>query len=252
MITHRVSTFVRRWHVRIGLSAAIVLVMLATTGILINHSQSLSLSETRIPPLLARLSYGLEERETQSIEIGELRAKTDGAELWVSADRDILTSTCSGNLIGARRFAEEIWVACEQNLSIYLVEDGAPLLVEQLNSYSGLPVPINRFGACDLAPCLISQSQQFRYSQLQLSWQASGEDNLSTFWSADPETEKELIVPAELNWNRWLLDLHSGRLFGNVGVFIVDLTGIALLILVTTGIIRWLRIREKSDRSQKK
>lgn len=246
MITKNLSSFVRRWHVRIGLSTGIVLVMLATTGILINHAQTLSLSETRIPSWLAAWSYNLKENDIQSIRLGEIEAETDGVELWVSANGVTHTSDCSENLIGARRFAEEIWISCENQISIYLVEAGTPELVEQINVYSGLPNPISRFGACNLAPCVESQSQLFRYSQLQFNWQIAEAENGMFFWSEEPQTSKAFIVPLELNWHRWLLDLHSGRLFGSIGVFIVDLTGIALLILVTTGIIRWLRIRGKT------
>jgi len=43
-----------------------------------------------------------------------------------------------------------------------------------------------------------------------------------------------------LSWERLLLDLHSGRLFGSVGVFIIDLAGIALLLIALSGVWVWV------------
>ena len=36
-----------------------------------------------------------------------------------------------------------------------------------------------------------------------------------------------------------VLDLHSGRLFGNIGVLVMDLVAILLIILSITGFIAW-------------
>ena len=44
-----------------------------------------------------------------------------------------------------------------------------------------------------------------------------------------------------LNWERVILDAHSGRLFGNIGVIFMDIVAIMLILLSISGIYIWLR-----------
>ncbi|MFT5351416.1 MAG: hypothetical protein ACI9MF_002239 [Gammaproteobacteria bacterium] len=46
-----------------------------------------------------------------------------------------------------------------------------------------------------------------------------------------------------LSLERILLDLHSGRLLGNAGVFIVDLAALFFVFLALSGSWMWLRKR---------
>ena len=46
-----------------------------------------------------------------------------------------------------------------------------------------------------------------------------------------------------LSWERVLLDLHSGRLFGRYGTWVMDIAAGLLLVLVMTGIWLWTQRR---------
>jgi hypothetical protein len=50
-------------------------------------------------------------------------------------------------------------------------------------------------------------------------------------------------VPASLNWQRLLQDLHAGRVFGWAGQLVMDLAALLLVILALTGVIIWSRSR---------
>lgn len=215
--------------------------MLSITGVLINHSQGMSLAEKRLPAWLAKPFYGLDEVSSQSLSIGEITAEAAAGELVISASALSQTTPCTGSFVGARRFADEVWFACENQISVFLLEDSSPQFVELINAFSGLPIPAERFGACELNPCLISGGDYFRYSLSQYNWQQLETSPGPSFWSDIPDSETRLLVSAEHNWERWLLDLHSGRLFGWVGILIVDLTAIAILFLVLSGFLRWIR-----------
>ena len=52
---------------------------------------------------------------------------------------------------------------------------------------------------------------------------------------------------AWLNWERALLDFHSGRLFGRAGVWLVDIAGVLLCILALSGVTLWWLHRKRSD-----
>jgi uncharacterized iron-regulated membrane protein len=43
-------------------------------------------------------------------------------------------------------------------------------------------------------------------------------------------------APADLTWERLLQDVHSGRLFGSFGVWVVDLAGVLMVALALTGL----------------
>ena len=49
----------------------------------------------------------------------------------------------------------------------------------------------------------------------------------------------EAPVAAELNMERLLLDLHSGRVFGSVGVLLVDLVSVVVALLLLSGAAMW-------------
>jgi hypothetical protein len=46
-----------------------------------------------------------------------------------------------------------------------------------------------------------------------------------------------------LTWERVLLDLHAGRLFGRLGPWLVDAVAIALVALALSGIALWVKQR---------
>jgi len=54
-----------------------------------------------------------------------------------------------------------------------------------------------------------------------------------------------------LSWERVMLDLHSGRLFGTAGVWVVDVAAVLLLFLALSGFVLWYQhMRVKRVRSK--
>lgn len=48
-----------------------------------------------------------------------------------------------------------------------------------------------------------------------------------------------------VTWDRVLLDLHTGRFFGEAGIYVMDAAAILLLLLALSGIYNWIkRVRE--------
>jgi hypothetical protein len=45
---------------------------------------------------------------------------------------------------------------------------------------------------------------------------------------------------------RFLLDLHSGRIFGSVGILIYDLLALAIAFLALSGLLLWVRGKRNS------
>ena len=61
--------------------------------------------------------------------------------------------------------------------------------------------------------------------------------------STVPGDIKESVLVAfrgqGLPWERVVLDLHSGRIFGNWGSYVMDAAAIILFILVLSGFYKW-------------
>ena len=63
-----------------------------------------------------------------------------------------------------------------------------------------------------------------------------------------PSSETELGYPLNsITWDRLLLDIHTGRIFGKFGVFLVDVFSLLLLFVGISGIFLWWKRFSKSS-----
>ena len=83
-----------------------------------------------------------------------------------------------------------------------------------------------------------------------LNWQQTEESITAPLWSSSEPTPDKLQQSIThkyrgegLSLERVLLDLHSGRIFGTIGVLVYDLLALALGFLSISGLILWLRSR---------
>lgn len=68
--------------------------------------------------------------------------------------------------------------------------------------------------------------------------------------AAAPAMRRQILAHARahfISWERLLIDLHSGRLFGVVGVVVADIAACVLLLLAAMGLFLWGR-RKTSPR----
>jgi len=85
-----------------------------------------------------------------------------------------------------------------------------------------------------------------------LSWQPT-DKNQQIHWSKPSQisssitqTIKEHFRSSILPLERVLLDLHSGRFFGYIGVIIIDINGVFLILLSLSGCAIWLKHKLRS------
>lgn len=232
----------RKWHRWGGLIVALPVLVLVVSGLLLNHTDILSLSERRLPPSLAGW-YGVELSPQVRVS-----AVTE-PPLYHVGDRLLLgeqaLAACPSPYHGAVPLGRLIVVGCDDAL-LLLGPDGT--LLEHLGPAWGLPA-FQGLGAWQGKAVLETPDGPVTLDPEQLTtralpagaeWQAALRDPASAKVSA---RFMQRAVPAELNWERWLLDLHSGRLGGSVGVFIMDLAALLLTALAFTGVVIWWRGR---------
>ena len=237
-----------KWHRRAGLLVAPVLVMVAVTGILINHSQGFGWpAEPVYSPLLGWL-YGI---PAQNVEQGfhttdDQWLTQAGTSVYLQAQP---FTDCEQTLSGAVHWPMGYALLCGQTL-IMMTADGQ--LIEHLN---GLPALVSSLGlTADGELALRSAQQAFRLDEQAWAWQPAATE---IRWSQHQPLPAELhdalnaqLPLPGLTLERVLLDLHSGRLFGHWGVWLVDASAVLMLFLALSGSLTWgIRQWRKRQRS---
>lgn len=235
------------WHRRAGLAAIILVIILAITGIMLNHTEALKLDENYVESSLLLAWYGLEpEGEAISYDIGEHVITV--LDHMVFFNSYPVTKTEQG-FHGAVKAEQLIVLAFDKEL-VLLTHDGE--LVERMptgHSFSD----IKRIGIKYKRPVIeTSDPLYYMADEHILDWDVIINEDIA--W-ADKTTlnDTKMTVLLEsfrgrgLTQERVILDLHSGRIFGEYGTYVMDAAAVALLWLSCSGLWVWwrLRVRQK-------
>jgi hypothetical protein len=243
----RVVSFLWRWHRRLGLLAALLALLLAVTGITLNHSDDLGLDSRFVDwPWLYRL-YGENTVELPAYRAGKHWIYRSGAgRVYVD---QIELAPCRGELVGA---ASEgiLFAACSEEL---LLATGSGELVESVSATTGLPVPLSGIGLADGRLVIQAQGKWWLADLDRLEFDEPARSGVIIEQLAPGELPQSLraVLPgrdAWLNWERVLLDLHSGRLGGRLGVWLMDTAGLMLSLLGLSGVAMWFLHRRARNR----
>ena len=237
------------WHRRLGVLAAFFVVVLSATGIVLNHSSEWGLDRSFVDwPWLSQ-AYGDQSTDLPAFQLGE-RWISRAANGSVYLD-DVEVASCSGMLVGALQSDDLLYAACAEEL---LLITGSGELLESVSASTGLPVPLQAVGLIDSRVALqvggiwwLADLDQMDFSHRA---PAGGAVIRQLVPDRLPETIRTKIpVPDQwLSWERLLLDLHSGRVFGRIGVFWVDAVGVLLGSLAMSGTAMWWLHRRRKQR----
>lgn len=238
------------WHRRAGLLFAPILVVLAITGVMINHSFSWGWNEKPVYSSLVGWFYGIPAAQVdRGYVVAEARWLTQHGDLVRLDTSELLR--CDNPLAGAINWNEGFVVLCQQQLFWFTAEG------ELIEALSELPVS-RELGLSESGALLIAgQGQLWQFDDNNWEWQRQLADT-DARWAElvdIPQTDsvqlsQRLPLPG-ISRERLLLDLHSGRLFGDLGVFVVDLSAVLLVFLVFSGSLTWgwRRWRKRTRRS---
>lgn len=239
-MSYRASLFrwLRRWHARIGLAAALFFVFLVVSGIALNHTESLRLDERKLSAQWLGRWYGLHaEVPARGFKLGD-RYLTWDAQQWV-----LDTTPVARDLpppLGAVRVGEVCYVATRDTLFLFAA-DGR--LIDKVTGEALPALPLTRLGAVDNR-VVIASAQGIFASSDGIDWQrAAGEPSWSLVETLPADRSsalQELYAPA-ISSERLLLDLHSGRIFGRFGPLVIDAAALGLLALAISGVWMYLR-----------
>jgi len=231
----------RRSHRVVAIGAFSFLILLAITGLLLNHSDDLGLPQQFVSGSVAEKLYGI---EAPSIDAA-----------FAAADLVFVTmaGTLYGNVIAVADDVGEIRGAVvSDNLVVvatdreFILTTTEPTLVER--SDIGSVQRLNRIGLAGSQVVVELNSGRFAFDSNQMLLSALNPAIADIAWSeaiqAEEQQARQLGNAAAgeiISWERVLSDLHSGRILPNVGRIIFDLAALCLLYLCMSGVLLWFR-----------
>lgn len=243
----------RRLHRSLGAGAALFILFMALSGLAINHSNGLGLDQRHVsqPQLLSWYGLGKPE-QIRSYAVGDDWLSFAGSQLYLN-DKHISTVT---NAVGAVSIANMLIAASSDEL---LLLDHNGQLLERLPWGPPMSGPFEAIGL--LANGLVavkSMNQLWMADESLLSWQPVEYTSTNPAWSvpgsapgALHQSITQLYRGDGLSLERLLLDLHSGRIFGTLGILVYDLLALAVGFLAISGLVLWLRGRRNGKRNGK-
>lgn len=232
-----------RWHRWLGITVALFVLMLAVTGLLLNHTEPLRLDKKYVDSEWLLDWYGIQPQHSPvSYPAGRHWVTQVNGQLYYD---DKLLARGVDQLVGAVRLGRFIVVAADTDLYL-LLDDGR--LVEKLDGVEGVPSGMRAIGL-DAQGVLIIRAAHDVYSVDDLDtleWQHTSAEQVEWSESAQPpaahmDTVLKLYRGSGLAFERVLLDLHSGRIAGDFGVLLIDLVAVLFCGLGITGMIMWFR-----------
>jgi hypothetical protein len=235
-----IGAILHRWHRRIGIAAALFLIWLALTGVLLNESPALGLDRTRIGWPWLMHWYGLQASvPTQGyVAAGHaLVVLADGAVL----DGHPLQPPISAPL-GMVAAQGLLYVATAHSL-ILLQPDG-----RRVDELQTLPVAtVQRIGSAADGSIAIAGSDGSAGSNGSVYVSSDGDSWTASAGATPQWSQPQPLSPAQrsaaaqvdrpsLPLQRVLADAHSGRLFGRYGPVVIDLVAAAACLLSLSGL----------------
>jgi len=241
----KLSVQISIWHRRAGLIAALFALVLAISGVLLNHSAFLGLDEQPLQSgMLVSLYSNQARAEPQYFSAGkdtvtqindQLFYKTE--PLWQNKQP----------LVGATENKKYLALAFSNELALFS-HDGE--LLERMTYLPRHIAAIDRIGHDSSGRiALRGQGNIVIADADMLSWN-DVDGKIAITWSqplkAENVTDRPIIADQqfpELTWERLLLDLHSGRILGHWGPWLMDSMALAMVFLVFTGLWRWWKLQ---------
>lgn len=228
------------WHRYIGVSVAVLVIVLSVTGLMLNHTEELALDEQHIGNDWLLDHYGIHAPETI--------ASFSAAGHWISQwgerlffDQQELGSS-NKPLIGVVAYEDMLVLALQSEVWL-LTTDGE--LIEKMGGLEGIPAGMSAIGISD----------EGRVAVMAAHGVYTTDEDL-VIWEDDPEAITVWVDPVELpqalaqallakyrghglSLERVTLDLHSGRIFGPYGVYVMDAAAVLMLFLALSGTWIW-------------
>lgn len=203
-------------HRYLGGTLAIFLILFIITGVLLNHSEELNLSQKHI-----NLPNKLKTQQTES-QCQPLRG--------VIAIKDLII------------------IACSQQIAL-ITQKGK--IIEQLTTTQLPPGNIQTIAKDQNELIIKTEQGTYRYDENIITWKPTEPKNYN--WT--PTKQLPAKLKKQLTKNNptpgkpltdFLLNLHTLKIIGPAGKWLLDIIALALLILTLTGLLKWIMLNKEA------
>jgi hypothetical protein len=199
-------------HHKIGLIFSIFIILLAITGILLNHPETFNLNKVKIKSSLLADLYGIKPKIT-SFKLEDDYISTAGNKLYMNETP--LDFSLEGKLHSIAPLENNILLLVDPYL-ITINQSGEVLNIEE------------------------SGENKFPWVMRQTKLPKSIADKITADFASDVITLERLII-----------DIHSGRIIGIPAVLFNDLVALMMIFLAVTGFLTWSRRRKRQKQFRK-
>lgn len=237
---HRLRAL-RRWHRRTGIAAALFVLLLALSGVVLNHPGLGGLDQRKVHSALLARWYGFELQAPRSVYAAGPRRLAWGNGTWLLDGRRVAEDAPAP--LGMVQLGGHVYVATADALFEYGPDY---VLVEKMSAAALPAVPLRALGT-NGERLLVRAARGIFATSDGLRWESAGAEQAA--WSTPEQVSAALgaelaehLVPG-ISLQRLLADVHSGRILGRRGPWIVDVLALSLAFLALTG--SWLFARRR-------
>jgi hypothetical protein len=242
------------WHRYIGLATALFIIILSFTGLALNHTEEIGLDSTYVSSTALLDWYGVREPASLNSYQAGAHTITEAGERVYWNTR--LLGDVSAPLIGAVEYADLVIIAVEGRLLLFTP---AGELIEQLGGAAGVPAGMQAVGTTSTGMLIIHAAHGYYQTNPDfLEWH-EGDNPPETVWASATEPPETLALAllsayrgSGLSLERVLLDIHSGRILGNWGVYLMDAAAVLFLLLAISGLWLWGKRRSTAREHQRR
>lgn len=235
-------------HRSLGVLVAALVLLLAVTGIMLNHGNALALDRTSISNRAILDWYG--------VDIPQASIGYPVAAGWIIPlgeqvfFNERMTAEDGAPLLGATQIADTVAVAWSERL---LLLNTSGEIIESITPGTGLPCRMTRIGIADGRLAIQCAHSVYRADPEMISWAPVSDARVSWSMAQNPPDGLLLAYTGHgISAERFVQDLHSGRIFGAAGVLVMDFVALALLLLAVSGVALWFRVTWLKRRSRRR
>ena len=233
----------RSLHRSLGAIVAVFVLMLASTGILLNHTSDLDLDKRYLTWGWIMAHYGIGTVEPDAVYLLDRHTISQfGPQVFI----DATPATQSHVPVLGGIVIDDLMVLATQDALLLFTPEGE--FIEQMGESVGIPSSIQNIGLFHGDPVVQTRNGQWRSDFMLDQWEQLSMDGVG--WS-EPQAmpaslEEELghyFRGKGISVERVILDVHNGHILGKYGIWFADLLGAFLVLISMTGLWLWARRR---------
>ena len=235
----KIKRFIRKFHRWLGVFASLWLLLLATTGLLLQHSEQWGLNKKFISHSFILKAYGI-GAQFKAFEQNKHRlVQIDGQLI----EDSIVTIKLSEN-INSAIYHQSHWIVTTNSQILWL--DATGQIIQSMDELDGLPLPIDNIGISNNSLYILSNKKVYDINSLKISNQSH--DSIKWVQAlTNPQLKEESIQLTSsnyLSYEQLLFDLHAGITAPSL---LNDMAAIALIILSLSGIYLFFRKKNRTN-----